>query len=109
MSRASHLKAKYGLTLGQFNLMLANQNGCCSICGGPPLGGSGKTFHVDHDHSTGQIRGLLCGHCNTGLGLLGDSREGLLAASEYLARAAAEVGSAPKIASSTAKPTKGKK
>jgi len=41
-------------------------------------------MHIDHDHTTGVVRGVLCKPCNTGLGLLGDSEEGLSRALDYL-------------------------
>lgn len=76
--RRSSLKRKYGITLEQFDAMSAAQNHACAICG------SQEPLCVDHDHETGVIRGLLCGRCNKGIGLLGDSLEGLERAVRYL-------------------------
>lgn len=59
--------------------MLDGQTGC-AICGQPFV----KTPQADHDHATGQVRGLLCGNCNSGLGLLQDNPELLRAAANYL-------------------------
>lgn len=56
--------------------------GRCGICGKEPRSG----FVIDHDHKTGRVRGLLCQRCNSGLGSLGDSIEGLKAAIAYLER-----------------------
>ena len=53
----------------------------CECCG--RLQGR-KSFHRDHDHGTGRFRGWLCSQCNTGIGMLGDSVLGVLAAAEYL-------------------------
>ena len=55
--------------------MLAEQDGVCGACGRAETitrAGNLKTLAVDHDHGTGRVRGLLCGRCNTALGLLGD-------------------------------------
>lgn len=67
--------AKYGLTVEERDALLAHP---CAICGR-------VATHVDHDHATGEVRGPLCGGCNTGIGLLGDDPERLAAAAEYLA------------------------
>jgi len=77
--RAHHLKHRHGITLDEFNEMVVGQDGVCAICWAemdPP--------HVDHDHKTGRIRGLLCQKCNMALGLLADSRESLARALLYL-------------------------
>jgi Autographiviridae endonuclease VII len=59
------------MTLKQFNQMLESQNHQCRICGRPDKGYK-KKLAVDHDHETGLVRGLLCGACNTAIGLLKD-------------------------------------
>jgi hypothetical protein len=74
----------YGITLAQFDSMLAAQNGVCAICRGTNL--SGKRLHVDHDHKTGRFRGLLCFKCNGAIGLMADSPSQLRFAAEYLER-----------------------
>lgn len=76
---------KYGLTKAEFDLLLEQQGGVCAICAGP-RSGPGKRFHVDHCHDTGQVRGLLCGNCNTAIGLLGDDPERAEKAAAYLRR-----------------------
>ena len=73
----------YGITLDVWSAMNTAQDGKCAICGGPP-NGQYKKFHVDHDHATGTVRGLLCGTCNTGIGLLKDNTEILASAISYL-------------------------
>jgi hypothetical protein len=55
--------------------------GACDLCGK-----QADNLHIDHDHSTGQVRGVLCSSCNTGLGKLGDTIEGLQRAITYLER-----------------------
>lgn len=54
---------RYGLLPGQYQTMLANQAGRCFICGGRPA--PSRRLSVDHDHATGDVRGLLCDPCNT--------------------------------------------
>lgn len=75
-------KVLYGITPEEFRRLLELQKGCCAICGGPPVGR--KNLSVDHCHTTGRIRGLLCGLCNTGIGNLKDSPELLEKAAQYL-------------------------
>ena len=62
------LKHDYDITLDQYNDMLRNQGEVCAICDTNKPGGKFKYFHVDHDHKTGEIRGLLCCGCNHKLG-----------------------------------------
>jgi hypothetical protein len=78
----------YGVSPEQFAEMLDEQGRACAICGSTDWPGGAKTNapHVDHDHETGAVRGLLCGSCNKGLGFFQDDPERLLAASRYLER-----------------------
>jgi hypothetical protein len=76
--RTSHLKRKYGLTLEGFDALLASQGGGCAICGKPDVD------NVDHDHRTGQVRGILCWNCNIALGQLEDDPNRARAVAEYL-------------------------
>jgi hypothetical protein len=78
--RKSHLKRKYGITLEDFEALLAAQGGGCAICGREGVD------HVDHDHRTGRVRGILCFRCNVALGQLDDDPERLLAALTYISR-----------------------
>ena len=73
---------KYGMTVEQYEKMLANQGGVCAICKKPTK--SGKRLAIDHCHDTGHIRGLLCFRCNFGLTWFGENSLTLLRASEYL-------------------------
>lgn len=79
--RNQNLKRFYGITIEDFELMLNNQNGVCKICSSD---NGGNTLHVDHCHSTGKVRGLLCGKCNTAIGLMNDDIDVLLSAIKYL-------------------------
>lgn len=74
----------YGISLEQFNAMLAAQDHKCAICRTDTWKGKGNKPHVDHDHVTGKIRGVLCGGCNNGLGNFGDDPARLRAAAAYL-------------------------
>lgn len=60
-------KARYGLEYGEYDRILALQDGRCALCRTDKPGGKGR-FHVDHDHATGKVRGLLCHNCNVALG-----------------------------------------
>ena len=62
--------------------MLAAQGGVCALCHRPPL--AGKTLHVDHDHATGRVRGVLCFTCNNALGDFEDDPGRLRGAASYL-------------------------
>lgn len=61
--------ARYGLTVEKFESILRDQDGLCAMpdCRSPEPGGKGQ-WHVDHDHSTGRVRGILCHKCNITLG-----------------------------------------
>lgn len=80
--RKNHLKMKYGLTLAAYEAMLARQAGACAICRDSVP--AGVKLHVDHDHATGAVRGLLCASCNLGLGKFKDSRRVIAMAFTYL-------------------------
>jgi len=65
--------------------LVVQQRGACAICKRPARGrGHEARLHLDHDHVTGRIRGMLCGPCNKALGLLGDDPVNLRAALDYL-------------------------
>jgi Recombination endonuclease VII. len=83
-SRTRGLKHKYKLTPEEYDVMRANQNNSCAICGRSFVGLRPSDICIDHDHRTGKIRGLLCGHHNRGLGLFDDSPEHLRAAADYV-------------------------
>jgi hypothetical protein len=81
--RADHLKRTFGLTLDEYDAMVARQEARCAICRRLPR--DGRFLHVDHDHETGEVRGLLCVRCNNALGLLRDDAGILERAAAYLA------------------------
>ena len=75
----------YGLEPDQYDALVVAQDGRCAICRTDTPGGRG-TWHVDHEHGTGRVRGLLCHRCNLMLGNAQDDPTRLLAAVEYLRR-----------------------
>jgi hypothetical protein len=82
-TRSSNLKSKYGVTEDEYNKFLVEQNNKCAICFKP----NPEDYHgfcVDHDHVTGQVRGLLCHNCNAGLGHFYDNISYLLSAASYI-------------------------
>jgi Recombination endonuclease VII len=80
--RARHLRTKYGITIEQYDEMLAGQGGGCAICGREPR--PDISLHLDHDHDSGQLRGILCFRCNNALGDFDDDVSLLRAAVRYL-------------------------
>lgn len=69
------------LTLDQYHAKAEAQDFCCAICGD-----DSRPLRIDHDHGTGKVRGLLCDSCNTGLGLLRESKQNMTAAMVYIDR-----------------------
>lgn len=63
---------KYGITSDAYDEMLSEQNGVCAICGRHPNGNK-KRLCIDHDHESGNVRGLLCNDCNVALGYAKDN------------------------------------
>ncbi|WP_078969846.1 endonuclease VII domain-containing protein [Streptomyces natalensis] len=76
--RAGHLKRQYGITEAERDAMVAEQKGLCPICLTP------DPAHVDHDHKTGKVRGVLCFNCNSALGKLRDDPDAIRRAIAYL-------------------------
>lgn len=83
--RAYQARYRYGFTAEQIAEQLAAQGGRCAICGTDEPGFK-QGWNIDHDHATGELRGLLCGACNRGLGMMGDDPDRLEAAARYLRR-----------------------
>ena len=81
--RETHYKKEYGITLARFQTMLDQQNGQCRLCG-KDVTLKQKDAHLDHCHTTGQLRAILCRACNTGVGMLGDNAALLRKAADYL-------------------------
>ena len=71
--KSQELKRHYGISLDQFNKMLAAQHDACAICGSLEPGGKWKNFHVDRNLKTGTVRGLLCTNCKTAIEMLDHS------------------------------------
>ncbi len=80
--RAGHLKRKYGITIEQYDELLAAQGGRCAICRREPR--PDISLHLDHDHESGKLRGILCFRCNNALGDFDDDSGLLRAALRYL-------------------------
>lgn len=79
--KSQDLKRKYGITLADYQKLEQVQNFVCAICFKPK---GKRALAVDHNHTTGKVRGLLCSPCNTGLGQFCDNKALLERASEYL-------------------------
>ena len=74
------VKHAYGLSAQEYKSLIEQSGGLCAICG------QERKLHVDHCHSSGRVRGLLCGNCNKAIGLLGDDATRASAATAYLNR-----------------------
>lgn len=74
-------RAELGVTVAEYDRLLAAQGGGCAICGNPP---KSRRLDVDHDHRTGATRGLLCHACNRGLSYFRDNARSLWRAGDYL-------------------------
>ena len=89
------IRRRFGMSLDAYNDVLAHQGGVCALCGHPEKGsnrdGSQRRLHIDHDHSTGRIRSLLCSGCNAGLGGFKEDPHRMGEAIRYLKRHASEV------------------
>jgi len=86
-TRRRRLRQKYGISWEQYADLLSVQNGGCAICGSLAPGWpsiKNEFFQVDHDHSTGATRGLLCGDCNRAIGMMNDDPDRLEKAAKYL-------------------------
>jgi hypothetical protein len=77
-------RTSYGLTLEELDAMWQAQSGRCAICGVPER--TTRRLAIDHDHTTGAVRGLLCQRCNMALGMFEDDPDRLTAAAAYLSR-----------------------
>ena len=77
------LRRKYGVDVKWYESTLLKQKGGCAVCGDKP---TDRRLSVDHDHETGEVRGILCDPCNTALGLLQESHERIEALCSYLTK-----------------------
>lgn len=82
-SRNYTMLRKFGIGVKEYNQMFARQQGCCAICGQHQEELSMR-LAIDHNHETGDVRSLLCGECNLGLGKFKDKPELLRQAAQYL-------------------------
>lgn len=77
--RNLHLVRKYGITIDDYDAILANQGNGCALCARQDV-----RLVVDHDHTTGQVRGILCYARNMAMGMAGDSADRLRVMVRYL-------------------------
>lgn len=89
--RDENLKRVYGIGIEEYNTLLEKQNNRCAICESTDpkgrksgRGGGVDVFYVDHDHKTGNVRGLLCNICNRTMGYVGENSNTLEEMIKYL-------------------------
>lgn len=92
--------AKFGISIEEYTVLLESQEGVCAICKNPetvihPKTDRPQNLTVDHNHATGEVRGLLCARCNKGIGLLREDPDILLSAISYLNRVEVIAGQEP--------------
>jgi hypothetical protein len=88
-TREYHLRRRYGITSADVDAMIEAQGGTCAVC-------PGKPEHVDHDHETGKVRGVLCFNCNQALGNVRDDPDVLHGLIAYLAKHGRKAASPPR-------------
>lgn len=99
-AHAASVSRRFGIGRDGYAKLYAAQGGVCAICG-PRTGRNGRTkrLAVDHDHVTGEVRGLLCGPCNRIIGIMRDDAETFQRAADYLrqppARGVPDLGAGP--------------
>jgi hypothetical protein len=76
--RNNHYRSKYGITLTERDQMISDQGGRCAACNGEMV-----RPVVDHDHTTGRVRGVLCNECNLAGGWANDDPKRLRALADY--------------------------
>lgn len=112
IARDLYLGKTYGISLQEYEEIWGHQGHKCAICGRKPKPGQ-RAYHVDHDHQSGVVRGILCYKCNRGLPWFGDSAETLFSAGTYLefqpARVIVGRRMAPKVVKKKRKQKKGSK
>jgi len=85
--REKALKKKYGMSLKDYDQMLASQQHGCKICGTNKPMNNSEYLCVDHCHTTGKVRGLLCSKCNSAIGLFDEDTNRMRLAMQYLGAA----------------------
>ena len=85
-NRKADLKKNYGkdFTVERWNEIFVAQGSCCAVCKAPTSGRKTGVWCTDHDHNTGQVRGILCNGCNVALGQVKDDPLRLRLLAEYL-------------------------
>jgi len=96
--RNSRLKSVYGITAEDAKKLWEHQGGRCAICDVPI---EIRKARIDHDHGTGQVRGILCDKCNIAIGMLGDGVDGLTRALAYVCSSAAIVSTNRNVSADT--------
>lgn len=81
LAKSADLKKSFGITIADYDEMLARQQGVCAVCHRAP---GKKALAVDHNHATGKVRSLLCHGCNTAIGLLDENPERCRLVAQYL-------------------------
>ena len=79
----SKIRTTYGITEEDYTKLFVSQEGKCAICFSD-IAFRSRSTHIDHNHETGKVRGLLCHHCNTALGLFKENTATLREAVNYL-------------------------
>lgn len=80
-AKLSKIKSRYGVGINVIHDLLDTQKGCCAIC---HVDFGSTLYHIDHNHDTLVIRGLLCSNCNTGIGLLKEDEGIINSALKYI-------------------------
>ena len=83
--KVKHIQYYYGITKDQYDKAMSSSN-CCEICGHIGNTSADRQLNYDHDHSTGLFRGVLCRTCNQAIGQLGDTKESVKKAYDYLVK-----------------------
>lgn len=84
--RNARLKKIYGIGNEEYDKLLKKQKGKCALCRTKNPGGPHKIFVVDHNHKTGDVRGLLCNNCNTNIGGIEKRKIPITRLIKYLAK-----------------------
>lgn len=82
--RKKYIENSFNISYSLYEELQEKQSNLCAICGNPEISTRNSYLCIDHNHSTGEVRGLLCNKCNRGLGLFEDNQELLIKAITYL-------------------------
>ena len=80
----ARLKRKYNISIEEYETLIESQNNSCKVCGTHAKNNLKGKLYIDHCHTTGKVRGLLCMKCNSALGLLNDDKELIQNLLDYL-------------------------